>query len=61
MELDQRRQLAAHIALGITCGGFFNSTGVFLNSTGLVKFDWLSKMRGAQAVRHCAGRPGRDG
>jgi hypothetical protein len=27
----------------------------------LLQFEWLSKTRGAQAVRHCGGRPGRDG
>ena len=27
----------------------------------LLPFEWLSKTRGVQAVRHCGGRPGRDG
>jgi hypothetical protein len=27
----------------------------------LLQFEWLRKTRGVQAVRHCGGRPGRDG
>jgi hypothetical protein len=27
----------------------------------LLQFEWLSETRGAQAFRHCGGRPGRDG
>jgi hypothetical protein len=27
----------------------------------LLQFEWLRKTRGAQALRRCGGRPGRDG